>query len=147
MKKRTLQFIISFCRLVVLSLVLLSMAVTIVVPSSSAIKQVPLRSQEKEISTQSEILPGVPAPSEGNGKFGPAKKQHASQRLVAVEPGSGKQDNQTQQYQNIETDQNIFAFQCASDVPSSRPVNTSSLISTHLGRLYTLVGARPSGTM
>jgi len=97
-------------------------------------------------NTHARLLPGPPSPDEIADEMTPDGKPYTEESAYFIHAALSKYNNSDNRFkENI----NKAAFACliTSHYGFNHKITTStSLISSNLGRQFTLVGARPSGT-
>jgi hypothetical protein len=146
MKKRLWTYLSKSSRLVVFTLVALSMAAAIAFPSVTVRVPLQARIEPPASSEQKQLLPGVPDSDESAGKMGTGRRQQAAPILVAVPPVPMKSDDGLKRQAEFGSDETVFPDPVQFFLSNSHPISLPH-VSSRVARRATLVGARPSGTM
>jgi hypothetical protein len=147
MKKRILKFVVSLSRTAVLALVLSALALSTAYPTVT-VRRVPASRPvpTATVTNQDQILPGQTAQPEASDKVGTGKKAQSHPAFIAFAPSTVKADSGLDRFSSTRLDQCLPIFSTDKQTTSSESITLPG-VSTQVARQFTLVGARPSGTM
>lgn len=146
MKKRLWKTLVALSRLTVLTLVALSMVASIAFPSVTIRVPAIIPVERAVVSGQHQLLPATPEADESTGKMGTGRKQQSAPILVAVLSAAQKTDDGCQRRAVISADQTVLVHSASHD-HYLRQTTSIARVSVKVAQQYTLVGAKPSGTM
>ena len=146
MKKRLWTWLVTSSRLLVFTLVALSLIAAIAFPSVTVRIPSKVRVEPPTPSEQKQLLAGVPDNDESAGKMGTGRRQQAAPILVAVPPAPVKADNGLKRQVEFGCDVTVLPNPIQPSLSKSHSVSLPH-VSTKVARQATLVGAKPSGTM
>jgi len=146
MKKRFWTWLVAAWRSAVLTLVAISLIAAIAFPSVTVRVPVPVQVEPTVPSEHKQLLPGTPDSDESTGKMGTGRKQQAAPVLVAIPPATLKTDDGVQRHGGIGLDQTALFSSVIDDLSFTQTISLP-IVSAEAARQFTLVGAKPSGTM
>jgi hypothetical protein len=147
MKKRVWKLFVSLSRTAVLTLILSALTLSTAYPTVTVRRISPSRpASVPAIADQGQILPGQTGQPESSDKVGTGKKAQALPVLIAFAPSTVKSDSSLEHVRSARPDQCLQIFSCEDRTICSESITLPG-VSTQVAQQFTLVGAKPSGTM
>ena len=146
MKNRIWKLTKRCSHVAVLALIVASLIATAAYPSVTVRIPVTRPVETSSVGDQSQILPGQPAPAESTDKMGTGRKQQAAPCLIAVAPSIVKTDSGNQNNSSSNINHSIPNSSIIEQPDYPEPI-ALECVSTLVASRFTLVGAKPSGTM
>ncbi len=146
MKKQTLKHLVSGGRAAVVLLSVLSLVISSVSAASRMAYTADKESAKKAVAELNQIVPGPPPPDDAHDKMATEGKPDTQPVALLTAPIFIQPDNDKRSAKLHLTVENQTDLVRPAPLLVSEPVGSVSQIAPEVGRQFTLVGAKPSGT-